>query len=161
FSTFLKGLTIFALSAVLIPSSFESLQAQAHTRPQAKSDTSQLPWRDKSLSPDQRADMVLGQMTLDEKIQLVHGTGWGILRKGDPIPAGSNLGAGFVPGIPRLHIPDVNMADSAVGIRMGAVQSRYSTLLPSALGAAASWDTGAAFLYGSVIGREARPQGFN
>jgi beta-glucosidase len=31
------------------------------------------PWMDTSLSPDQRADMVLKQMTLDEKILLMHG----------------------------------------------------------------------------------------
>ncbi|MGA9627074.1 MAG: hypothetical protein WBQ65_21545, partial [Bryobacteraceae bacterium] len=33
------------------------------------------PWMDASLSPDQRADMVMEQMTLDEKISLVHGAG--------------------------------------------------------------------------------------
>lgn len=119
------------------------------------------PWMDKNLSPDQRADMVLKEMTLDEKIQLVHGTGWGVLRAGDPVPPESNLGAGFVPGIKRLGIPDINLADSAVGVRLGALQSRYSTLLPSVIGMAASWDTDAADLYGSVIGRELRAQGFN
>jgi len=116
---------------------------------------------DKSLSPDQRADLVLHQMTLDEKIQLVHGTGWGVLRDGAPVPLRSNLGAGYVPGIDRLGIPDINLADSAVGIRMAALQSRYATLLPSSLGLAASWNPQAALLYGSVIGRELRDQGFN
>lgn len=116
---------------------------------------------DKSLSPDQRADLVIAQMTLDEKIQLVHGTGWGALRPGAPVPPGSNEGAGFVPGIDRLGIPPINLADSAVGVRMAALQSRYATLLPSTLGAAASFDPEAAFLYGSVIGRELRDQGYN
>jgi beta-glucosidase len=116
---------------------------------------------DRSLSPDQRADLVLRQMTLDEKIQLVHGTGWGVLREGDPVPPRSNLGAGFVPGIDRLGIPDINLADSATGVRMAAPQSRYATLLPSPLGLAATWNPQAAFLYGSVIGRELRDQGFN
>jgi beta-glucosidase len=157
FPAILKGLTISSLSAVLALSSFGPRQAHAQKQP----DTSQMPWMNKALAPDQRADLVLGQMTLDEKIQLVHGTGWGVLRKGDPVPARSNLGAGFVPGIDRLHIPDINMADSAVGIRMAALQSRYATLLPSTLGAASSWDPAAGFLYGSVIGREARAQGFN
>lgn len=105
--------------------------------------------------------MVLHEMTLDEKIQMVHGTGWGVLRRGDPIPARSNFGAGFMAGIDRLGIPDINLADSAVGIRMAAYQSRYATLLPSTLGAASSWDPDSAFLYGSVIGRELRAQGFN
>jgi beta-glucosidase len=121
------------------------------------------PWDDKSLSPDQRADMVQKEMTLDEKIQLVHGTGWGALIPGNPIPSDLtyNYGASFVPGIERLGIPSVNMADSAVGIRMSAMMGRYSTLLPSTLGAASSWDIKGAQLYGDVIGRELRAQGFN
>ncbi|HEY0760208.1 MAG TPA: glycoside hydrolase family 3 C-terminal domain-containing protein [Acidisarcina sp.] len=119
------------------------------------------PWMDKTLTPDQRADMVIEQMTLDEKIQMVHGQGWGVLRPGDPVQARNNYGAGYIMGIDRLGIPDINEADSAVGSRMAAYQSRYATLLPSALGAAASWDPDGAFLYGSVIGRELRAQGFN
>ena len=119
------------------------------------------PWDDTSLSPDQRADMVQKELTLDEKFQLVHGTGWGALRAGEPILPGANWGASFVPGIPRLGIPDINQQDSAVGIRLSAMMGRYSTLLPSALGAAASWDIKGAQLYGDVIGRELRAQGFN
>jgi beta-glucosidase len=119
------------------------------------------PWLDKTLPPDQRADLLIAQMTLDEKIQLVHGTGWGAMRPGSPIPPGSNEGAGFVPGIERLGIPGINLADSAVGVRMAAVESRYATLLPSSLAAAASFDPEAAYLYGSVIGRELRDQGSN
>ncbi len=157
FSAFLKGLTISSLSAVLAFASFGAQQAQAQKHP----DTQKMPWMNKALDPDQRADMVLHQMTLDEKIQMVHGTGWGVLRPGDPIAPGSNLGAGYVAGIERLGIPGINMADSAVGIRMAAIQSRYATLLPSTLGAASSWDPKAAFLYGSVIGRELWAQGFN
>jgi beta-glucosidase len=144
----------FAIAfAALVVSSCQIVSAQ--------SGAAQHPWMDKSLSPDQRADMVLKEMTLDEKIQLVHGTGWGVLRKGAPVPTRSNLGAGFVAGIDRLGIPDINLADSAVGIRMAALQSRYATLLPSVLGLAATWDPQAATLYGSVIGRELRDQGFN
>jgi beta-glucosidase len=44
---------------------------------------------------------------------------------------------------------------------MAALQSRYATLLPSVIGMASSWDPDVAFLYGSVIGRELRDQGFN
>ena len=72
-----------------------------------------------------------------------------------------NGGAGFVPGIPRLGLPDINEADSAVGVRMAAKDSRYATLLPSVIGMASSWDPKVGFLYGSVIGRELRDQGYN
>jgi len=116
---------------------------------------------DSSLDPDTRADLMAREMTMDEKIQLVHGDGWGVLKKGSYVAPNHNGGAGFVPGIPRLHLPDLNLADSAVGVRMAALHSRYATLLPSVLGMSASWDPDAAFLYGSVIGRELRAQGFN
>ena len=119
------------------------------------------PWSNKDISPDDRADLVVKEMTLDEKILLVHGGGWTVLMPNKPIPAGDNFGAGFVSGIPRLGIPDINMADSAVGIRMAAYQARYATLYPSTLGAAASWDADAALLYGQSLGRELRQQGFN
>ena len=78
---------------VFVLVSTRSLQAQVQ-------DVTRTPWMDTALSSDQRADMVVGQMTLDEKIQLVHGTGWGDSNVSD---ARSNGGAGFVPGIPRLH----------------------------------------------------------
>jgi len=119
------------------------------------------PWMNAALAPDLRADMVLKQLTLDEKIQLVHGIGWGPLVPGSPVPPDNNGGAGEVLGIPRLGIPSLQQADSAVGIRMAAQQSRYATLLPSVLAAASSWDTEAARLYGDVIGRELRAQGFS
>ncbi len=133
------------------------LQAQRPSRPAPQHHA----WDDKSMSPDQRADLVIKEMTLDEKIQLVHGTGWGALREGDPIPAHSNRGAGYMEGIERLGIPGIDMADSAVGVRLAARESRYSTLLPSTLGAASSWDPQGAQLYGAVIGRELRAQGYN
>jgi len=100
----------------------------------AKSAVSQ-PWMNAQLSPDERASLVVKAMTLDEKIQMVHGIGWGPLRAGDPVPAGNNGGAGEVLGIPRLGIPDINQADSAVGVRMAAPESRYATLnaLPTLL----------------------------
>ena len=144
----------FAAAAIL---SLSCLTAAPQKAPKAQAN----PWMDRSLSPDRRADLVLSQMTFEEKMQLVHGTGWGVLRAGDPVPAASNRGAGYVSGVPRLGIPDINLADSAVGIRMAGPESRYATLLPSVLGLAATWDIAAANLYGEVIGRELRDQGFN
>ena len=127
-------LCVIALAAVS-SASIPALIAQAPHAPKVHH-----PWDDKSLSPDQRADMLIKEMTLDEKLQLVHGTGWGALREGYPIPPRSNLGASYVLGIDRLGIPDINLADSAVGVRLAARESRYATLLPSTLGAASSWD---------------------
>jgi beta-glucosidase len=143
-------------------SGFAGAQVRTHTAaPPAKAAAPAGPWMNASLDPDTRADMLVKAMTMDEKIQMVHGSGWGVLRPGDLVLAGHNGGAGFVPGIPRLGLPGINLADSAVGIRGAARESRYATLLPSVIGMASSWDPEAAHLYGSVIGRELRDEGFN
>jgi len=117
--------------------------------------------QDKSLSPDERADQLLSQMTLDEKIQLVHGAGIAGFGPTDPSLVRSNGGGGFVPGIPRLGLPDLNMDDSSVGVGGGAHKGRYSTALPSTLALACSWNRDLARDYGSLIGRELADQGYN
>jgi len=115
-------------------------------------------WSDTSLSPDQRADLVIKEMTLDEKISLLHGHGMPFNTTG---PTESNGGAGYSNSIPRLGIPAIQMADSAYGVTRGAAAGRYSTVLPNNLAAASSWDPEAAFEYGALIGRELRNQGYS
>jgi beta-glucosidase len=119
------------------------------------------PWMNSSLSPDERASMVVKEMTLDEKITLLHGTGHEGLGPMSPLSSGSNGGAGYVVGIPRLGIPGIQMSDAAYGVRASGKNGRYSTALPCNLGAASSWDPQAAYEYGALIGRELRAQGFN
>ncbi|MBZ5728664.1 MAG: glycoside hydrolase family 3 C-terminal domain-containing protein [Acidobacteriia bacterium] len=117
---------------------------------------------DQALSPDQRAALVLGQLTLEEKISLVHGAGWDALVGGpEALPPRSVGGAGFVPGIRRLGIPDLQIVDASVGVARGAVFGRYSTALPSCVAEAASWDLRVAREYGALIGSELRAQGYN
>jgi beta-glucosidase len=119
------------------------------------------PWMKKSLSPDQRADLVVAQLTLDEKISLLHGGGWEMLFGIPDGPPTKSLGnAGYIPGIPRLGIPDLQMADAAVGVTHSSVFGRYSTALPSCVAAAASWDLDVARAYGTLIGEELRDQGY-
>jgi beta-glucosidase len=120
------------------------------------------PWMNKRLSPDERADMVLKQLTLDEKIGLLHGNG--MAHAGNwqmPLTYLSNGGAGMTVGIPRLGIPNIYMSDAAYGVRSSGENGRYSTALPSNVGAASSWNPEAACDYGAVIGSELRAQGYN
>ena len=120
------------------------------------------PWMNKSLSPDGRADLVLKQMTLDEKIGLLHGTGMAHAEQWQtPLTYLSNGGAGMTVGVERLGIPNIYMSDAAYGVRSSGENGRYSTALPSNLGAASSWNTDAACAYGGLIGRELRAQGYN
>ena len=122
------------------------------------SQTKAYPWSDTSLSPDARADLVIGQMTVDEKISLLHGHGMPFFSSG---PTESNGGAGYSNSISRLGIPAIQMADSAYGVTRGAAMGRYSTALPNNLAAASSWDPDAAFEYGALIGRELRAEGYS
>jgi beta-glucosidase len=120
------------------------------------------PWMNASLSPEQRADLVLQQMTLDEKIELLHGNGMAHAGQWQmPLTYLGNGGAGFVLGVPRLGIPGIYMSDAAYGVRSSGENGRYSTALPSSLGAASSWDAQSACEYGALIGRELRNQGYN
>jgi beta-glucosidase len=118
-------------------------------------------WMNTSLSPDERAALVLKEMTLDEKITLLHGTGMKGLSPMSPLAGGSNGGAGYVVGIPRLGIPAIQMSDAAYGVRSSGENGRYSTALPADLAGAASWDPDAAYEYGALIARELRAQGYN
>jgi beta-glucosidase len=114
-----------------------------------------------SLSPDERADLVIKELTLDEKIALLHGVGMPTDDPVTPENAASNRGVGYDVGVPRLGIPGIDMSDAAYGVRSSGVNGRYSTALPANVAAAASWDTDAAYEYGALIGRELRAQGFN
>jgi beta-glucosidase len=78
-----------------------------------------------------------------------------------PLAVSSNGGAGYVPGIPRLGVPAIQMSDAAYGVRNSGENGRYSTALPADVAGAASWDLDAGYEYGALIGRELRAQGYN
>ncbi|MDR3726928.1 MAG: glycoside hydrolase family 3 C-terminal domain-containing protein [Terracidiphilus sp.] len=119
------------------------------------------PWMNQSLTPDERANLVLKEMTLYEKVALLHGVGMPTDDPVTPENAPSNRGVGYAVGVPRLGIPGIDMSDAAYGVRSSGVNGRYSTALPANVAAAASWDPEAAYEYGALIGRELRAQGFN
>lgn len=148
----LLKLVIFpALSCLL---AFTQLHSQS-------ADVKSKPWMNASLSPDERAELVLKELTLDEKLIFLHGQGmpgWGPPR---PNAYLGNGGAGFVLPVERLGLPFIQISDAAYGVRASAANGRYSTALPSNLASAASWDPQAACEYGALIGRELRAQGYN
>src|ERR1035441_10416228 len=114
---------------------------------------------DSTLPPDRRAELLLGQMTLDEKIAILHGAG-GFGQAAVPGATASNGGAGFASAVPRLGIPAIQMADAAVGVTRGASNSRYSTPLPNAVSTASTGDVRMACQYGALIGQELRDHGY-
>ena len=99
------GALVLAASFVMAPLAF----GQFPGMPQPK----HYAWSDATLSPDVRADLVVKELTLDEKISLLHGQGMPFFSTG---PSESNGGAGYSNAIPRLGIPAIQMADSAYGV---------------------------------------------
>jgi beta-glucosidase len=155
-TSLLRTLRLFGGLATLVTI---LLPASAQPGPGATSPSA--PWMNTSLSPDERAALVVKEMTLDEKVSLLHGTGMVGLSPMSPLSVKSNGGAGYVVGVPRLGIPDIQMSDAAYGVRNSGENGRYSTALPNNLASAASWDLDAAYEYGALIARELRAQGYN
>ncbi|WP_348260782.1 glycoside hydrolase family 3 C-terminal domain-containing protein [Telmatobacter sp. DSM 110680] len=98
---------------------------------------------------DARVDKLLSQMTLEEKLTLIHGT------KEDPSVYQGQ--AGYLAGIPRLHIPGLRFADGPPG-----VLTRHPSQGETAtMGVAATFSIKDAEDNGLVIGREARALGID
>ena len=86
----------------------------------------------------QRAAEVVKKMTLEEKIDYIGGyKRW------------------YVRAIPRLGLPAVRMADGPQGVR----NNTKSTLYPSGVAAAATWDTDLIQQMGVSLGKDSRARG--
>src|SRR3954452_20785845 len=145
-------LFVFLITATAIIAGTSSTTAQVTDRP----------WMNTKLSPQERAEVVLKELTLEEKIALLHGNGMAHVPNWQmPLTPLANGGAGYVEGIKRLGIAPIVISDAAYGVRDSGANGRYSTAMPSNLGAASSWDPQTACEYGALIGRELRAQGFN
>ena len=97
----------------------------------------------------QRAEELLKKLTLDEKLQF-------ILSK-YPSNATPGGGVGYIEGVTRLHIPDINISDSATG---SGSATQLSTTFPATIALAASWDRKLSYDYGKEIAIQLRAQGF-
>jgi beta-glucosidase len=130
------------------------------------------PWLNPTLRPEVRARAAVAAMTLDEKLRLVFGysdQAFTDLAKvaDDIVPPDLKVyvvshqvkgSAGFVPGVPRLGIPDQSQTDASIGVRNSFIPS---TALPSSLATAASFDPEVPRAGGAMIGAEARATGHN
>lgn len=118
------------------------------------------PWLDRSRPAAERADALIRAMTLDEKLQYVHGL---FPPRAQPAPADMLQSAGYVPGVPRLGIPTLRESDASLGVANQVEQRKgdTATALPAGLAIAAGFDPDLAFEGGRMIGAEARAKTFN
>ena len=134
-----------------------------------------LPWMNPALTPEARAALLVGAMTLDQKEEQLVGTLPGILPEFPQCKGGRH-----VSGIPSLSIPTLRITNGPVGIGQNDCvsatippvfvmiggnlvditvysdpSSAKATALPSAIALAASFDPAVATEFGNVIGTEA------
>ena len=118
-------------------------------------------WADRSLAPLQRAERVVAAMTRDEKLGLVRGHFGMVLRRMRPCEI--RIGGGYVPGVPRLGVPELFETDAGLGVGdSGSMRpGDVATAMPSMLATAASFDAALAYAGGELVAAQARAKGFN
>src|SRR5512147_929462 len=91
-----------------------------------------------AVNSEARADAILKQMTLEEKIDYIGGTD-----------------GFFVREIPRLSVPRLKMADGPIGVR----NFGPATTMAGGIAMAATWNPSLGGRIGTEIGRDARAKG--
>jgi beta-glucosidase len=91
-------------------------------------------------SDDLRVEKLLGQMTLEEKLEYVGG-----------------INAMSIRPIPRLGLPEIRMSDGPLGVRRDKPSARY----PAGIALAATWNVDLANLEGVSMGRDCRARGIH
>jgi beta-glucosidase len=104
----------------------------------------------KVLSTEQKIDSLISLMTLQEKVTMIH--------------ASSSFTSG---GVPRLGIPEWTMSDGPHGVRkehgrgwVGSESPEYfATYLPVGISLASTWNPDLGYMFGKVLGEEAKARG--
>ena len=100
---------------------------------------------------DARIDAIISQMTLKEKVEMLHSK--------------TNMSSA---GVERLGIADINYADGPFGIREEGQPNGFmsagwtldsATFFPTGSALAATWSEELAYKYGTGMGKEARLRG--
>src|SRR5215472_4645588 len=105
------------------------------------------PWMNQTLSPLRRAELLVEQMTLDEKILQIH------MMDTRDHPREVSV-------IPRLGIPALKITNGPAGAGPGDSRpTPPATAMPSALALAASWDPKLAETFGRIVAEEVAQRG--
>jgi beta-glucosidase len=137
------------LAALAAPASGAAAQAGGTARTggtarAAARDTAACPWLNDSLPVAQRVSMLMAQMTLPDKVNMVTGAGF------------SEPYVFYISAIPSLCVPAIGEEDGPLGAGDGLTGV---TQMPSAVSLAASFDPSLAYQYGQVVGSEERAKG--
>jgi beta-glucosidase len=110
------------------------------------------PYENPQLSPEQRAEDLLGRMTSEERARMLSGSGW--------MESTPNE---------RLGIPAIKMADGPMGVRSWAGSSAvtsaastapvYATAFPAGIAMASSWDVELVQAEGRAVAQQVKALG--
>lgn len=143
-----NALIITIVIAVL---SVASCKDETNTMITKKTDIHNFQGKPISLNNDKKIDTLISQMTLEEKIGMLHG---------------NSMFA--TAGVERLGIPELKMTDGPLGIReeisrdswaAAGWDNDFATYYPAAGSVAATWNPELSYTFGNSIGQEARARG--
>ena len=120
-----------------------------------------LPWMNTNLSPEQRADLLIAQMTLQQKVrQISNDVRPAMDAANRPKGCGFASNGRHIQGIPELGIPTVRMTNGSIGIIGGDCQPNpVGTGVPSTSAVAATFNPDLSRQLGDILGDEARRHG--
>lgn len=137
------------------------------------------PWLNKNLSAEERADLLINAMTLDQKIQqiavsrfnendkgetvVINRSGTNAYQSGEFPPEGTLPGCEFqdtgrqIRGIEELGIPTIRMTNGGTGVKGGSCKNDpEATGLPSTVAMAATFNRDLNHEAGRILGQETR-----
>ncbi len=121
-------------------------------------------YEDNRLSIEVRANDLLSQMTTEEKIHLLKGSG---MKSGIGWDKDGIQGAvGTIVSTPRLGIPTVYLSDGPAGLRINPIRKNddktyYCTAFPIGTLLASTWNTELVGQVGNAMGNEAKEYGID
>jgi beta-glucosidase len=148
----MAGAAAVVLSLIALPTmAFARTTAPAPARPSAVVGTCNgqpAPWMDTHLSPDQRAKLLIANMTLAQEVH-------------ETATISTATQSREVPGIASLCVPALLLTNGPAGVSTNAPVQLPATALPAPISLAATWNPADAQRYGAVEGNEALDQGRN
>ena len=122
------------------------------------------PYEDDRLTTEERVEDLLNQMTLEEKIHILKGSGIAsAMGMGNTAVSGA---VGTIVPTPRLGIPTLYLSDGPAGLRIsptreGEDQTYYCTAFPIGSLLSSTWNTELVQEIGTAMGTEAREYGID
>jgi len=123
-------------------------------------------YEDARRNVQERVGDLLSQMTIEEKIHLLKGSGMasglGMVKQGQGIPGA----VGTIVTTPRLGIPTVYLSDGPAGLRIeptreGEDRTYYCTAFPIGTMLSSTWDANLVEKVGKAMGNEAKEYGLD